>query len=101
MKHYSLALTALMYNLTTLVQGSSSSQSLTGSNEVIIYSLDRNDGSDEVPLLKVLEDLPKYFESSAKGGSSASYQDQKSADFPASFAFPKSYSYDLTFGLVT
>lgn len=64
MKHYSLALTAIMYNLTTLVQGS---------NEVIIYSLDRNDGSEEVPLLKVLEDLPKYFESSAKGGSSSSY----------------------------
>lgn len=59
MKHHALALTAIMYNLTTLVQGST----LTGHNEVIIYSLDRNDGSDEVPLLKVLEDLPKYFES--------------------------------------
>ena len=49
-------------------------------NEVIIYSLEMSSGTD-VPLLDVLEDLPRYFE----------HDDANPADFPKSFAFPKSF----------
>ena len=51
-------------------------------NEVIIYSLGTPGGTD-TPLLEVLEDLPRYFESARDG--------VDPADFPKSFAYPKSF----------
>ena len=62
------------------------------SNEVLIYSLETSSGAD-VPLLDVLQDLPRYFE--------LARDDVDPADFPQSFAFPKSFQYELTFGKVT
>ena len=59
---------------------------------MVVFSLGR-EGESEVPLLKVLEDLPRYFESARESA--------EQADFPASFAFPRSYSYELTYGQVT
>lgn len=47
-----------------------------------------------MPLLEVLEDLPRYFES-------ARQDDDSVADFPASFYFPESFSYEMTYGMVT
>lgn len=61
-------------------------------NEVIIYSLETSSGR-EVPLLDVLQDLPRYFDQARDGS--------EPVDFPTSFAFPKSFSYELTFGKVT
>ena len=52
------------------------------SNEVLIYSLETSSGAD-VPLLDVLQDLPHYFE--------LARDDVDPADFPKSFAFPKSF----------
>ena len=70
--------------LAVMVQGSKTK------DEVIIYSLENDSG--EFNLLSTIEDLPRFFE--------AARQDQ-SLDFPSSFAFPRSFTYELTFGLVT
>lgn len=60
---------------------------------MIIYSLEREDGT-EVPLLTTIEDVSRYYESGSR-------QKDQQDNFPSSFAFPRSFSYDLTFGLVT
>ena len=60
---------------------------------MIIYSLEREDGS-EVPLLETIEDATRFYESGQR-------QESQVRDFPSSFAFPRSFSYELTFGLVT
>lgn len=74
--------------LATFVQGAQKDTL----NQVVLYSLQCECGS-ETPLLEVLDDLPRHFES-LKDSSSP-------ADFPASFSFPKSFSYEMTFGKVT
>lgn len=66
-------------------------QGTTSSNQVVIFSLEK-DGK-EIPLLTTLEDLPRYFESARS--------DKNSLDFPPEFEWPKSYSYELTYGQVT
>lgn len=60
---------------------------------MIIYSLEKEDGS-EVPLLTTIEETARYYESAQR-------QRGEKDDWPRSFAFPRSFSYDLTFGLVT
>ena len=47
-----------------------------------------------MPLLDTIEDVARYYESGQR-------EKSQKDDFPSSFAFPRSFSYDLTFGLVT
>lgn len=45
-------------------------------------------------MLDTIEDVARYYESAQR-------EKSQKDDFPSSFAFPRSFSYDLTFGLVT
>lgn len=76
---------SLFLSSAPLVQGT------TSSNQVVIFSLEKD--GNEIPLLTTLEDLPRYFESARS--------DKDSLEFPPEFEWPRSYSYELTYGQVT
>jgi len=77
---------ALAANMAIEVQGTLANFS----KEVIVYSLDLGE-DNEVPLLSTIDDMPRYFDSA----------NRQEVEFPSDFSFPRSFQYDLTFGMVT